>query len=79
MRILVIEDEKKLAESIRDSFAAEHYEVTLAYTGEDGFFRINAELFDLVVLDLDPVVRRVRLVVLAAVVAGLVVLRRRGG
>lgn len=52
MRILVIEDEKKLAEAIRDSFAAEHYDVTLAYTGEDGFFRINAELFDLVILDL---------------------------
>ena len=52
MRILVIEDEKKLAEAIRDSFAAEHYEVTLAYIGEDGFFRINAELFDLVILDL---------------------------
>ncbi len=52
MRILVIEDEKKLAEAICDSFAAEHYDVTLAYTGEDGFFRINAELFDLVILDL---------------------------
>ncbi len=52
MRILIIEDEKKLAAAIRDSLAAEHYEVALAYTGEEGFFRINAELFELVILDL---------------------------
>ena len=52
MRILVIEDEKKLAEAIRDSLATEHYETMLAHTGEEGFFRINAELFDLVILDL---------------------------
>jgi len=52
MRILVIEDEKKLAAAIRDSLAAEHYDVMLAYSGEDGFFRMNAQLFDLVILDL---------------------------
>lgn len=52
MRILVIEDEKKLAAAIRDSLVAEHYDVMLAYSGEDGFFRLNAQLFDLVILDL---------------------------
>ena len=33
---------------IRDSLGAENYETSLAYTGEEGFFRINAEPFDLV-------------------------------
>ena len=31
---------------------AEHYDVVVAPTGEDGFFRANAEAFDLVLLDL---------------------------
>src|SRR5206468_3714077 len=31
---------------------AEHYDVVIAATGEDGFFRANAEVFDLIVLDL---------------------------
>src|SRR5215470_5019102 len=31
---------------------AEHYDVVVAPTGEDGFYRANAELFDLVLLDL---------------------------
>src|SRR5205823_14389889 len=30
----------------------EHYDVVVAPTGEDGFFRASAETFDLVVLDL---------------------------
>src|SRR6185369_15936649 len=30
----------------------EHYDVVVAANGEDGFFRANAETFDLVVLDL---------------------------
>src|SRR5262245_17706184 len=52
MRVLVIEDERKLAQIVCSALEAEHYEVVVAATGEDGFFRANAELFDLVVLDL---------------------------
>lgn len=52
MRILIIEDEKKLAEAIRESLEHEQYEVRLAGTGEEGFFLLNDERFDLVVLDL---------------------------
>ncbi len=51
MRILVVEDERKLAEVLAAALAAEHYEVVTAPTGEDAFFRVNAELFDLVILD----------------------------
>ena len=52
MRILVVEDGRKLAEVLASALRAEHYDVVLAATGEDGFFRANAETFDLVLLDL---------------------------
>ena len=52
VRILVVEDERKLARVLESALAAEHHEVVLAQTGEDGFFRANAEAFDLVLLDL---------------------------
>jgi two-component system copper resistance phosphate regulon response regulator CusR len=52
VRVLVVEDERKLAHVLSSALAAEHYEVVTAATGEDGFFRANAEVFDLVVLDL---------------------------
>jgi DNA-binding response OmpR family regulator len=49
--VLVVEDERKIAEVLASALAAEHYEVVVAATGEDGFFHANAEVFDLVVLD----------------------------
>ena len=52
MRILVVEDETKVAKALQDGLAAEGYEVSDAHTGEDGFFLFNAESFDLVILDL---------------------------
>lgn len=52
MRILVIEDEQKVARALREGLEAEGYEVTTAATGEEGFFLIHAETFDLVILDL---------------------------
>jgi DNA-binding response OmpR family regulator len=52
VRILVVEDERKLAQVLTSALQAEHYDVVVAPTGEDGFFRANAESFELVVLDL---------------------------
>jgi two-component system, OmpR family, copper resistance phosphate regulon response regulator CusR len=52
VRVLVVEDERKLAQILASALQAEHYDVVVARTGEDGFFRANAEVFDLVVLDL---------------------------
>jgi two-component system, OmpR family, copper resistance phosphate regulon response regulator CusR len=51
VRILVIEDERKLATAIRDGLEADDYSVTLAHTGEDGFYLLCKQLFDLVILD----------------------------
>jgi DNA-binding response OmpR family regulator len=52
VRVLVVEDERKLADVLAAALYAEHYEVVTAANGEDGFFRASAELFDLVVLDI---------------------------
>ncbi|MBI3545546.1 MAG: response regulator, partial [Gammaproteobacteria bacterium] len=51
MRILVVEDEKKIAQAIQKSLEAEHYAVTLAHTAEAGFFLVSSQTFDLVILD----------------------------
>lgn len=52
MRILVVEDEAKVARALKEGLEGEHYDVVVAKTGEEGFFRANAEMFDLLVLDL---------------------------
>jgi two-component system, OmpR family, copper resistance phosphate regulon response regulator CusR len=51
LRILVIEDERKVAQAIKEGLEGEAYSVVAAHTGEDGFFLASAEHFDLVVLD----------------------------
>jgi two-component system, OmpR family, copper resistance phosphate regulon response regulator CusR len=52
LRILVVEDETKVARALREGLQREKYEVVVAPTGEEGFFLVNAEEFDLVLLDL---------------------------
>jgi DNA-binding response OmpR family regulator len=51
MRILVVEDDPKVAKALRDGLSGEHYDVVVAKDGEDGFFHANEEAFDLVLLD----------------------------
>jgi two-component system, OmpR family, copper resistance phosphate regulon response regulator CusR len=52
VHILIIEDETKVANALRAGLEAEHYEVTVATTGEEGFFLANQASFDLLLLDL---------------------------
>lgn len=52
MRILVIEDEAKVARALKAGLEREHYDVEIAATGEEGFYRLSSETFALVVLDL---------------------------
>ena len=52
MRVLVVEDEAKVARALKEGLQAERYEVVTSRTGEDGFFIAHQETFDLVVLDL---------------------------
>ena len=53
MRILIIEDEGKVAKALQDGLRRERYAVAIAPNGEEGFFLLNAEKFDLVILDLN--------------------------
>jgi len=52
VRILIVEDERKVAKALREGLEAEHYEVSVAATGEEGFFLASQGSFDLLVLDL---------------------------
>ena len=52
MRILVVEDEAKVARALREGLEREEYEVAIARTGEEGFFQANEQEFDLVILDI---------------------------
>jgi len=52
MRILVVEDERKVADALREGLAAERYDVSVARTGDEAFTRVSSDAFDLVVLDL---------------------------
>ena len=52
MRILIVEDEKKVAKALKTGLEGEQFEVTLAETGEDGYFLASSGTFDLIVLDI---------------------------
>jgi len=52
MRILVVEDEKKIADSIKKGLEQESYAVDVAYDGEAGFDLASTEDYDIIVLDL---------------------------
>src|SRR5437868_14786814 len=51
MRILVVEDEVKVAKALKEGLEDERYEAVIAHTGEDAFFLINTEQFDIILLD----------------------------
>jgi len=49
--LIIIEDDEKTSGALQSGLMQEGFSVTTAKTGEDGFFRLNTESFDLVVLD----------------------------
>ena len=51
-RVLVVEDEHKVAGALREGLQGERYEVVVEHTGEGAFFRLNTEAFDVILLDL---------------------------
>ena len=52
MRLLVIEDEKKVASFIKKGLEEEHYAVDIAEDGETGLYMAEVNEYDLIVLDL---------------------------
>jgi two-component system, OmpR family, copper resistance phosphate regulon response regulator CusR len=51
MNILIVEDEPKVGQALSEGLRANGDEVTLAQTGEDGFFSASSQSFDIIVLD----------------------------
>jgi heavy metal response regulator len=52
MRILVVEDEKKVASFLKKGLEEEYYAVDCAYDGEEALFMVEANDYDLVILDI---------------------------
>lgn len=52
MRVLVVEDEAKVARALQQGLSGDGYEVKVAPNGEDAFFLFSTETFDLLLLDL---------------------------
>lgn len=52
MRILVVEDEHRIAAAIKKGLEQERYAVDVAYTGTDGYDLATTEEYDLILLDI---------------------------
>ena len=52
LRVLVVEDERKVAEALRQGLEGEGYAVVVETSGEAAFFRLTTDRFDLILLDL---------------------------
>ncbi len=52
MRILVVEDERRLSTVIKKGFVEDGFAVDQAFDGEDGQFLAESEQYDLIVLDI---------------------------
>ncbi|MCL4364459.1 response regulator transcription factor [Patescibacteria group bacterium] len=52
MRILVVEDEHRIANSIKKGLEQENYAVDVAYNGDDGYDLAATEDYDSIILDL---------------------------
>lgn len=51
VKILVVEDEPKVAGALKEGLEADGYEITVAQTGEEGFFQASSHAFELIILD----------------------------
>ena len=52
MQILIVEDERKIAEVLRRGFLEERYQADIAFNGEEALYKFAVNSYDLVVLDL---------------------------
>jgi heavy metal response regulator len=52
MRILVVEDEKKVASFLKKGLEEEYYAVDCAYDGEEALYMVEANEYDLMILDI---------------------------
>jgi DNA-binding response OmpR family regulator len=53
MHILLIEDQEKLAQNMKQFLELEHYAVTVSHDGRDGFEKAMTQDIDLIILDIN--------------------------
>ena len=51
-RLLVVEDEPKVADALREGLESDGYEVAVENSGESAFYRLTTDRFDVIILDL---------------------------
>ncbi|AHB42549.1 two component transcriptional regulator, winged helix family protein [Candidatus Saccharibacteria bacterium RAAC3_TM7_1] len=51
MRILVVEDEHKIAQALKRALEQEHYAVDVSYDGDDGYAMATTEPYDAMIID----------------------------
>jgi DNA-binding response OmpR family regulator len=52
VRVLVVEDEPKIASAVRQALESDEHVVSVASTGEEGFYLAQTSPFDLLILDI---------------------------
>ena len=52
MRVLVVEDEHKVASALKEGLEGEGYDVVVEHTGESALGRVKTDPFDIILLDL---------------------------
>jgi len=52
MKILIIEDEKQIADNLKEGLERHRFSVDVAYTGEEGYKLVNDFNYDVIILDL---------------------------
>lgn len=52
MKILVVEDDRAIAQALKSGLEQESFAVDIAYDGEEGYMAATAEEYDLLILDL---------------------------
>lgn len=51
MRLLLVEDEQKLADTLAHILKKNGYEVDVSYDGEDGLYNALSDIYDIIILD----------------------------
>jgi len=51
MRILIIEDDHRIANTVKKGLEQEHFAVDVVYDGQDGFDQASVESYDIIILD----------------------------
>ena len=53
MKVLIVEDDKKIATAVKRGLEAEGFTVDVAFDGTDGLWLATEGSYDLIVLDID--------------------------